>query len=127
MGALGRADRVSLQILNHLQDCGKDLRDMDRCYLPENDLKRKTAVGLSMISAYALTPGLRRTIDGLLDHVRPAQSHRLRLCRVRVRDKRLKVETAMIVALAKAPRQNGCVKGDPLATRVKLSKAGFCA
>ncbi len=113
---------ASLQILNHLQDCGKDLATMDRCYLPEDDL---AAHGSSVadVRGYALTPGLRRTIDGLLDHVD-------RLNRIgedlpkRVRDKRLKVETATILALAKRLARR-LRKGDPLATRVKLSKSDF--
>jgi farnesyl-diphosphate farnesyltransferase len=113
---------ASLQILNHLQDCGKDLRDMDRCYLPESDLRRNGS-GVIDVSAYALTPGLRQTIDGLLDHVD-------RLNRIgadlpkRVRDKRLKVETAMILALARRLARR-LRAGDPLATRVKLGKPDF--
>ena len=27
---------TSLQVLNHLQDCAKDLAELDRCYLPED-------------------------------------------------------------------------------------------
>ena len=27
---------TSLQVLNHLQDCAKDLAALDRCYLPED-------------------------------------------------------------------------------------------
>ena len=113
---------ASLQVLNHLQDCGKDLKEMDRCYLPEEDLA-KNGSSVADVHGFYATPGLRQTLDGLLDHVD-------RLNRVgadlpkRVRDKRLKVETAMIVDLA-CRLSKRLRKGDPLATRVKLTKGDF--
>ncbi len=113
---------ASLQVLNHLQDCGKDLEEMDRCYLPEDDLARNGSSVADLKASYA-TPGLRKTLDGLLDHVD-------RLNRIgadlpaRVKDKRLQVETAMIVALA-CRLSKRLRRGDPLATRVKLSKPDF--
>ena len=33
----------SLQVLNHLQDCAKDLQELDRCYLPQDLLLRFSA------------------------------------------------------------------------------------
>ena len=32
---------ASLQVLNHLQDCARDLRDLDRCYIPQDWLKHE--------------------------------------------------------------------------------------
>ena len=29
---------AALQVINHLQDCGKDYRDLDRVYLPQDTL-----------------------------------------------------------------------------------------
>ena len=31
---------AALQIINHLQDCGKDYRDLDRVYIPLDGLRR---------------------------------------------------------------------------------------
>jgi farnesyl-diphosphate farnesyltransferase len=113
---------ASLQILNHLQDCGKDLQAMDRCYIPEADLARNGS-SVKDIKGFMASQGLRRTIDGLLDHVDRLNRIGARLPE-RVQDKRLKVETAMIVALA-CRLSKRLRHGDPLATRVKLTKPDF--
>ena len=49
---------ASLQVLNHLQDCARDLRDLDRCYIPQDWLKAK---GLSTddIARPETSPALR--------------------------------------------------------------------
>ncbi len=113
---------ASLQVLNHIQDCGKDLKEMDRCYLPETDLSRNRS-SVADVKSYIVSPGLRRTLDELLTHVERLNSTAAALPD-RVRDKRLKVETAMIVALANRLTKR-LRRADPLATRVKLSKADF--
>ena len=113
---------ASLQILNHLQDCAKDLKAMDRCYIPE-DILRAHGSSVTDIKGFMLSPGLRATIDELLDHVERLNRTADDLPRL-VKDKRLKVETAMIVALAKRLTKR-LRHGDPLATRVKLSKFDF--
>jgi hydroxysqualene synthase len=55
---------TALQVINHLQDCGEDYRDLDRVYLPEEDLSAAeqdvTALGAPRASA-----GLRLVIAGL--------------------------------------------------------------
>ena len=113
---------ASLQVLNHLQDCGKDLKEMDRCYLPEDDLARNGSSVADVKGSYA-TPGLRKTLDGLLDHVDRLNRTGADLP-ARVKDKRLRVETAMIVALA-CRLSERLRRSDPLAMRVKLSKPDF--
>jgi farnesyl-diphosphate farnesyltransferase len=113
---------ASLQILNHLQDCAKDLREMDRCYLPEDDLAHNGS-GVEDVRMFYASPGLRKTLDGLLDQVDRLNRIGADLPR-RVKDKRLKVETAIIVDLA-CRLAKRLRKGDPLATRVKLTKSDF--
>ncbi len=68
-GDLGRPSDAlctSLQVLNHLQDCAKDLSDLDRCYLPL-DLLTAHGVAVDDVRGAAATPGLRRVFDALLD------------------------------------------------------------
>jgi len=56
----------ALQVLNHLQDCGDDYRNLDRVYLPEHDFVRHGATIEELRGARA-SPALRRVLDGLLD------------------------------------------------------------
>ena len=123
-GTHGPSDALcaALQVLNHLQDCSRDLGELDRCYLPQAIL-RGHGSGVDEVRASALSPGLRHVVDTLLDEV-----DRLilaaRALPAMVRDRRLRVETAMIVALARrlAARLR---HGDPLAARVALSRGDF--
>jgi hydroxysqualene synthase len=110
---------VSLQVLNHLQDCAKDLAALDRCYLPE-DLLAQCGVSLDDVRGAVETPELRRVFDTLLDRVAPLNRMAMDLPRL-TRSRRLRLETAVIVGLAH--RLAGRLRrGDPIARRVKLSK-----
>jgi len=110
---------VSLQVLNHLQDCAKDLAALDRCYLPE-DLLARCGASLDDIRGAVETPKLRRVFDTLLDRVAPLNRMAMDLPRL-TRSRRLRLETAVIVGLAH--RLAGRLRrGDPIARRVKLSK-----
>jgi farnesyl-diphosphate farnesyltransferase len=95
---------------------------MDRCYLPEDILARHGS-SVGDVKGFMLSPGLRATIDEILDHVDRLNRIAEDLPRL-VKDKRLKVETAMIVALAKRLTKR-LRHGDPLSTRVKLTKPDF--
>jgi hydroxysqualene synthase len=110
---------VSLQVLNHLQDCQKDLHDLDRCYLPQ-DLMSAAGTDVTALPGKAETPGLRRVFGALLDRCDELNAEAAALPRL-VRDRRLRIETGVIVNLAR--RLTGRLRrGDPLATRVKLTK-----
>jgi farnesyl-diphosphate farnesyltransferase len=110
---------TALQVLNHLQDLQKDLLALDRCYLPLVLLERHGA-GIDDLSRPHATPGLRAVIDALLDECE-ALNRAARALPGRVRDRRLRLEVAVILGLAErlAARLR---RGDPLARRVKLSK-----
>jgi len=110
---------ASLQVLNHLQDLQKDLLALDRCYLPQALLERFGA-GIDDLSRPRCTEGLRQVVDALLDEC-DALNRGARALPARVRDRRLRLETAVIVGLAErlATRLR---RQDPLARRVKLSK-----
>lgn len=110
---------TSLQVLNHLQDCAKDLAELDRCYLPQALLDHFD-VSISDLRRRKETPGLRRVFMTLLDRVDRMNRAAGELPEV-VRNRRLRVETAVILGLAK--RLACRLKcGDPLATRVRLRK-----
>ncbi len=108
-----------LQVLNHLQDGSKDLRAMDRCYLPD-DLMRQHGTGIDDLLGKAETPGLRRVINDLLDRCDALNRAATNLPRL-VRERRLRLETAVIVNLAHRLTTR-LRNGDPVGTRVKLTK-----
>jgi hydroxysqualene synthase len=110
---------ASLQVLNHLQDCAKDLNALDRCYLPDDRLA-EFGVSIDDLRANQASPGLRKVLDLLLDEVDQLNLTAADLPR-RVRDRRLRVETAVIVGLAKRLARR-LRREDPLAGRVKLTK-----
>jgi squalene synthase HpnC len=108
-----------LQVLNHLQDCQKDLHDLDRCYLPE-DLMSAAGLDVSARRARAETPGLRTVFTALLDRCDALTAEAAALPR-RVRDRRLRLETGVILNLSRRLARR-LRQGDPLARRVKLTK-----
>ncbi|CAK0775768.1 Hydroxysqualene synthase [uncultured Gammaproteobacteria bacterium] len=114
----------SLQILNHLQDCQEDHRDLDRVYLP-GDWMTANGVTIDQLQGQAATPGLRRVINLCLDGV----DDLLRVAATlpgQLRSRRLAMESAVILMLAR--RLSTLLRrGDPIAGRVGLSKADFLA
>jgi squalene synthase HpnC len=111
---------AALQIINHLQDCGRDYRNLDRIYLPLDVLGRHdTAV--EFLAQDRATPGLLRALHEL------AASTAELLCGSRafssmIADARLALEVAVIQSLA----ERLCTvlkKRDPLRDRVHLGKA----
>jgi hydroxysqualene synthase len=48
-------------VINHLQDCAKDYRDLDRVYLPLDTLKMR-GVSLETLGAGQATPALKAVI-----------------------------------------------------------------
>jgi farnesyl-diphosphate farnesyltransferase len=109
----------SLQVLNHLQDCRKDLDALDRCYLPD-DFLRRFGAEIGQLRGRAETPGLRKVFSAMLDKCEAMNREAIELPR-RTKSRRLRLETAVIVGLARrlAARLR---RGDPIATRVKLRK-----
>jgi len=110
---------ASLQVLNHVQDCAKDLASLDRSYLPLDMLTAVHSVPEDVRRSQA-TQGLRSVFDRLLDEVDVLNRAAIDLPR-RTKDRRLRLETAVIVNLAHRLARRLRV-GDPVATRVKLSK-----
>jgi farnesyl-diphosphate farnesyltransferase len=103
---------TSLQVLNHLQDCVQDLSRLDRCYLP--------GVNVEALRADAASPDLRAVLDDLLDRVDALNRSAADLPRL-TRSRRLRIETAVIVGLARRLARR-LRRGDPIARRVRLTK-----
>lgn len=113
---------IALQVLNHIQDCSKDLATLDRCYLPQALLDHFGAK-VSDLRLPLETPGLRRVFVTLLDRVDRLTQAAAELP-VATRDRRLKLETAVIYRLARRLAVR-LAHNDPIAHRVKLTKADF--
>jgi farnesyl-diphosphate farnesyltransferase len=115
---------TALQILNHLQDVHGDLARLDRCYLPLALLRRHGAE-VDDLRGSAATPALRRVFDDLLEDCDNLNQAALDLPR-RTRNRRLRLETAVIVGLARRLAAR-LWRDDPLAARVKLSRGDALA
>jgi farnesyl-diphosphate farnesyltransferase len=113
-----------LQVSNHLQDCAKDLTMLDRLYLPL-DLLTRHGVTVEDVRGPQQTTGLRAVFDALLDRVDALNAEAAALPQ-HTRSRRLRLETAVILGLARRLTQR-LRNGDPLATRVKLTKADAAA
>jgi len=112
----------ALQVLNHLQDCQADYRNLDRVYLPEPWLVEAGA-SVADLDRPAASAGLRRVLDRLLE--RTAELVRLaKPLAGQFRDRRFAMEAAMIWRIA--DRLAGELRRrDPLAERVVLSKPAY--
>jgi len=109
----------ALQVINHLQDCGKDRRDLDRVYIPRDVLTR-AGVGVEALDAPAATPALMAVIAGLAQRTMGLLEFSRPFAR-RVKDGRLALEIGVIQALAE-DLCKGLTRRDPLSQIVHHSK-----
>ena len=114
----------ALQVLNHLQDCAEDHRNLDRVYLPRQDLEACGAA-IAELQAPQASRGLRCTIDRLLNGTDRLIGEARQLP-PRVKSPGLRRECAVIVNLAERLSRH-LRHGDPLAARVKLKPVDFAA
>jgi hydroxysqualene synthase len=114
----------ALQVLNHLQDCAADYRELNRVYLPQEDLAAE-GVDVEALAASAASHGLRRVFDTLLDRTAGLVAISRRLPPL-VASPGLRWESAVIAELADRLLRLLRV-GDPLAARVKLRRYDFVA
>jgi farnesyl-diphosphate farnesyltransferase len=113
---------AALQVLNHLQDCAADLRNLDRCYLPQDWLTEADA-RTDDLARPETTPALRMVFDKMLDATEGLNSIAATLAG-QIKARRLRTEVAIIAGLARRLTTH-LRYGDPLASRVKLSKLDF--
>jgi phytoene/squalene synthetase len=113
---------AALQINNHLQDCGKDFRELNRVYIPRDALARHRAsveqLGAPRASA-ALLSCLRELADK--NEALLGEGYSLEL---QVTDARLACELSVIQTFARQIVQLLKVR-DPLSERVHLGKAAM--
>src|ERR1700723_1620690 len=114
----------ALQVLNHLQDCADDYRNLDRVYLPL-DVMGEADIAVEALTGPASSPGLRRVLDQLLDNTDRLIDTATRLPGG-VAARGLRWESATIVDLARRLSRR-LRRGDPLEARVALSKGDFAA
>lgn len=111
-----------LQIVNHLQDCGDDKRNLDRVYIIEPWLEAEGGI-VADIDGDHCSPALRRVIDRMLDGCAALMIDARRLP-FALKNRPLAMESAVIVRLA--DRLISLLReGDPLARRVALKKPDF--
>lgn len=115
---------AALQVINHIQDCAKDYRDLDRVYLPLDTLGHYS-VGVEALGAPRASPGLRASIRDLAERAGSLIDESAALPD-RVADTRLGLEIAAIRRLAMSLLAR-LKHRDPLSERVHLSKAGFAS
>jgi squalene synthase HpnC len=110
---------AALQVINHLQDCAKDYRELDRVYIPLDALE-SACIGVDALRAPRAAPPLldvirelsRKTAE-LLKTGRPLSRQ--------VRDPRLSLEIEIIQALAEDLNLR-LLERDPLSERVHHRK-----
>jgi squalene synthase HpnC len=115
---------AALQIINHLQDCGSDYRNLDRVYIPLDALAEAGAA-VDALGAKRASAPLRSCIKGLAQRTR-GLLHESNLFSSQIEDGRLALEVAVIQRLAER-LVTLLRRRDPLCERVHLGKAAVVA
>jgi squalene synthase HpnC len=115
---------AALQVINHLQDCAKDYRMLDRVYLPQDVLAAHGAT-TEMLAGARSTPALLGAIRELARRTSELLRDAAPLSR-QVTDLRLSLEIAAIQALAEHLARRLTMR-DPLSESVHLGKLGSAA
>jgi squalene synthase HpnC len=110
----------ALQVINHLQDCGKDRREIDRVYVPLDRLAA-AGIGVEALDESVASPALRAVIKGLAEDTMRLLDVSRPFAR-RIKDARLALEVGVIQALAE-DLCRGLMTRDPLSQTVHHDKA----
>jgi squalene synthase HpnC len=108
---------AGLQINNHLQDCGKDFRDLNRVYLPRDSLAASGA-SVEQLGEACATPALLQCLQSLAARNETLLDQSKSLA-AEVRDFRLGLEISVIQSFADRIVRLLKVR-DPLSERVHL-------
>ncbi|WP_421854826.1 squalene synthase HpnC [Novosphingobium sp.] len=106
---------AALQIINHLQDCAKDFRQLGRVYIP-----LETGLNVEELGADKASAQLRRIIAELARRTRQLLAESAGFSR-RIRDRRLCAEVAVIQRLAESLCDR-LERRDPLSENVHHGK-----
>jgi len=111
---------AALQVINHLQDCGKDYRKLNRVYLPQ-DVMAKHGAQVEDLAGETSTPALKAVITELAARNAELLNQSAAFA-AHIRDKRLSLEVAIIQRLAE-DLNTRLLTCDPLCDRVHHQKA----
>jgi len=110
---------AALQVINHLQDCAKDYRSLDRVYLPL-DTMAKHGAAPEMLDAPRATPALRSVIAALARRNAQLLEQSAPFAAA-IRGRGLALEVGLIQTLAEDLNRKLLVR-DPLSERVHHRK-----
>ena len=109
----------ALQIINHVQDCAADYRNLDRVYLPL-DMLGKHGIGVEALQAHAASPALRATFNDICDRL-DGMLAKSAVFAGQIKDRGLSLEVSVIQRLAE--KLTRVLRAhDPLSERVHLGK-----
>jgi squalene synthase HpnC len=106
---------AALQVINHLQDCAKDYRTLDRVYIPHDSLAAR-GIGVAALDSARASPALREVIAELAGRTRTLLDRSRPFAR-QIADRRLALEVGVIQALAESLADH-LTRRDPLSQRV---------
>jgi squalene synthase HpnC len=106
---------TALQVINHLQDCAKDYRALDRVYVPLDALASQ-GIGVEALGEDQASLPLRNVLAGLARRTGTLLD-RSRVFASGIADRRLALEVGVIQALAESLASR-LLRRDPLSERV---------
>jgi squalene synthase HpnC len=109
----------ALQIINHLQDCAADYRNLNRVYLPQ-DLLEANKIGPEVLAAHQASPALKVVLRELTAKTDLLIEEGAKLA-PQLKNFRLCLETSVIAKLAFS-LNHLLTERDPLSEPVHLSK-----
>ena len=110
---------AALQVINHLQDCAKDYRALNRVYLPL-DVLGQAGLSVDVLAQPASPPALREVLAGLAHRTQGLLSQS-RSFAAEIVDRRLSLEVSVIQTLAEDLTARLLAR-DPLRDRVHHSR-----
>ncbi|HEY8066761.1 MAG TPA: squalene synthase HpnC [Methylosinus sp.] len=113
---------AALQIINHLQDCAKDYRNLDRVYLPQ-DMLAANGASVDMLAAERASPPLAATLRALAERTQQLLKESAPFAD-RIVDTRLALEVGAIQRLAETLTARLRL-ADPLSETVHASKSQY--
>ncbi len=113
---------IALQVINHMQDCKEDYETMDRVYIPLDWMKEKE-LDVSALSDPQLSAPMRDVLNQVLRATEKLMPVAKQLPGG-LKSRRLAAESQVIIHIADRLIEK-LKQEDPLADRVKLSKATY--
>ena len=110
---------AALQVINHLQDCAKDFRLLNRVYIPQ-DMLAAAGITVEELHKPKSSPALLAVIRGLAQHTQVLLGE-ARIFSSQIRSRRLALEVAVIQRLAE-DLVHRLMTRDPLSDNVHHSK-----